>query len=300
MLDESHGLTADPAIDWLAGIRLFQLVRLTGALPRSAADARHVLFLPTATGGRLTAAGKPLPLATGEMVLLVEPQRGALHWQAASGILLAIADAPMRAAAEALAAEALAANGTLPPGGILRTRDPLLAQLLHGLAEAAMRGDRFGVARLLAHALLARAADVLLARQPSPGPDAGGLAPWRLRRVEAFAGANLGRTIRLAELASVAGLSVFHFSRAFKQSTGHAPQAWLMRKRLARAQELLADGSLPLIEAAFEAGFCSHAHLTATFRRFLGVTPSAWRAQALDSAATRAPAGLPPGTGHSA
>jgi len=269
------------------GIRLHHLVRLSGGFPLALGRHDHLVFLPTAGGGRIGLGVRPAPLLPSEILVVLGPQPAPPQWFGASGILLLIGDAPLRTMLAQLEGQPLAGGATL------RIRDPLLVPLIRGLAEAVERGDRGPVTGPLGDALVARLADAMLARVPVAGNDGGGLAAWRLRRVEAFAAENLGRTIRLAELAAVAGLSVFHFSRAFKQTTGHAPQAWLMRRRLERAQALLADASLPLIDAAIEAGFCSHAHLTATFRRLLGTTPSAWRAALLDQAAAEGAAAGP-------
>ncbi|MBL6457068.1 helix-turn-helix transcriptional regulator [Belnapia sp. T6] len=271
---EGAGLAAEP--------RLYRLAKVTGPFPAMLDRMSHLIFLPTAAGGRLLGLPRTGALLPGEAVLLFGPHAATPHWQAVTGVLAVIGDQALRAMLERL-------GGTLPEGEPLRSRDPLLTQLLLAMAEAAERGGG-AVLPAFAAALLARMAELVQARLPLPSNDTGALAAWRLRRVETFVAENLGRPIRLAELAEAAGLSVFHFSRAFKRSTGLAPQAWLMRRRLARAQELLADGATSLIDAAFEAGFCSHAHLTSSFRRVLGTTPSAWRAHALDRRAAGQPA----------
>ncbi|MDB5374019.1 MAG: transcriptional regulator [Belnapia sp.] len=273
-------------------VRLHRLTRLSGPFPLALGQQTHLVFLPTTNGGRVGLGLRPSPLLPNELLVVPGPQPAPPVWFGATGLLLLVEDAPLRRMMERLAARP--ADGMAPHGPSLaasvplRLRDPLLAQLALALAEAMERDDRGALTGPLGEALVARLADALLARAPAPSSDTGGLAAWRLRRVEAFAREHLGRTIRLAELAAVAGLSVFHFSRAFKQTTGHAPQAWLMLRRLERVQELLADSAISLIDAAFEAGFCSHAHLTATFRRVLGTTPSAWRAELLDRGATKA------------
>ena len=257
-----------------AGVRLHHLARLAGGFPLALGRHDHLVFLPTVGGGRVGLGPHPAPLLPGEILVVLGPQPASPHWDAATGLLLLVEDAPLRAMLARLEGRPLA------DGATLRLRDPLLAQLIRGLAEAVERGDRGPVTGPLGDALVARLADAMPARLPAvPGDGGGGgLADWRLRRVEGFAAANLGRSIRLAELAAAAGLSPGHFSRALRRTTGHAPQAWLLRQRLERAQELLAGGGLALADAAAEAGFCSHAHLTATFRRLLGTTPSAWRA----------------------
>ena len=105
----------------------------------------------------------------------------------------------------------------------------------------------------------------------------GGLSPAALRRVQLFVEANLGRQIALAELAERAGLSAFHFARAFKQSVGSPPLAWLQQRRVERAHELLRTTDLPLGEVALATGFGSQSHFTTVFRRLTGLTPAVVR-----------------------
>ena len=58
----------------------------------------------------------------------------------------------------------------------------------------------------------------------------GGLASWQLKRVNDYIEANLGSTIRAADLARIAQQSVSHFSRTFRRSVGYTPHAYVMRR----------------------------------------------------------------------
>src|SRR5260370_1309159 len=83
--------------------------------------------------------------------------------------------------------------------------------------------------------------------KPAPAPQAhGGLPAGAMRRVREYLEVHLGESIDLSMLAGVAGLSVHHFARQFKQSAGVAPHHYLMQKRVERAQEMLAQTELPL------------------------------------------------------
>jgi GAF domain-containing protein len=74
-------------------------------------------------------------------------------------------------------------------------------------------------------------------RQLAPAPQArGGLAPGTMRRVREYVDAHLGESMDLAELATIAGLSVFHFARQFKQSVGATPHHYLVQRRVERAE----------------------------------------------------------------
>ena len=108
-------------------------------------------------------------------------------------------------------------------------------------------------------------------------PVRGGLAPWRLRQVEAHVARGLGGPLGLAELAAVAGLSEAHFCRCFKVSTGETPHGYIVRRRLERAQALMLATAEPLSRIALDCGLADQAHLTRLFRRHLGVPPLAWR-----------------------
>ena len=85
----------------------------------------------------------------------------------------------------------------------------------------------------------------------APAPQAhGGLSPGAMRRVREYVEVHLGESIDLSMLAGVAGLSVHHFARQFKQSIGVTPHHYLTQKRVKRAQEMLAQTDLPLSEIA--------------------------------------------------
>jgi AraC family transcriptional regulator len=105
----------------------------------------------------------------------------------------------------------------------------------------------------------------------------GGLAPRDLRRIREFIDAHLADELTLADLASVAGLSQFHFARAFRQTTGLSPHQFVLRARVNRARHLLKNAKLTLVEVGLICGFKSQSHFTTVFRRMTNSTPSAWR-----------------------
>jgi AraC family transcriptional regulator len=83
--------------------------------------------------------------------------------------------------------------------------------------------------------------------------------------------------VSLAALASDAGLSRFHFCRAFKESTGLSPHSWLRQHRLEQAMNTLRDTEIPIATVAAELGYASQTAFAAAFRRLTGETPSDWR-----------------------
>lgn len=105
----------------------------------------------------------------------------------------------------------------------------------------------------------------------------GGLSAAALHRVQLFVEAHLARKIRVGELAQRSGLSVFYFTRAFRQSMGMTPHAYVQQRRVERARELLSRTSRALGDIALEVGFSSQSHFTTVFRRLTGLTPAVIR-----------------------
>jgi AraC-like DNA-binding protein len=97
----------------------------------------------------------------------------------------------------------------------------------------------------------------------------GGLSPAALRRVELFVAANIGRSVHIADLAARAGLSVHHFARAFRTSTGTTPHAFVERRRIEHAKALIDDTDQSLAGIAAATGFATQSHLTPHFARLL-------------------------------
>lgn len=103
------------------------------------------------------------------------------------------------------------------------------------------------------------------------------LAPWKIRRLRAFVEEHLSDPIRIPDLSDLVGLSVPHFSRAFRQSFDEPPHAYVTQRRLDRARSLMLTSDLALIEVAVSCGFSDQAHFCKVFRRETGRTPAAWR-----------------------
>jgi len=110
-----------------------------------------------------------------------------------------------------------------------------------------------------------------------PPTHRGGVAPRALARVHEFVEAHLEENIGIHMLAAVAGLSMYHFARAFKQSEGMTPHDYVVQCRIRRTQELLASTDLPVSEIAGVVGFADQSHCTRRFREHVGVTPSRYR-----------------------
>jgi AraC family transcriptional regulator len=105
----------------------------------------------------------------------------------------------------------------------------------------------------------------------------GGLSPAALQRVQVFVEANLAGAIPLRALADRAGLSPFHFSRAFKTTVGITPRAFVEQRRVERAKRLLAETGQDLADVAADSGFGTQSRMTFVFKRRTGFTPGVYR-----------------------
>ncbi len=113
--------------------------------------------------------------------------------------------------------------------------------------------------------------------QATSGTAIGKLAAWQERRAKELLAASVNGNISLAALAQECQLSIRHFTRAFRASTGVSAHGWLLRLRIEKAKTLMASSRRVLAEIALECGFADQSHMTRVFRRSIGLSPGAWR-----------------------
>jgi AraC family transcriptional regulator len=111
----------------------------------------------------------------------------------------------------------------------------------------------------------------------SPIGSGHGLDGGRLRRVLAYVEEHLAEDITVTDLANVACLSVFHFTRAFAATMGVPPHRYVSRRRLKSAKAMIATGRASLSEIAQDCRFSSQSSFTRAFRRATGMTPAEYR-----------------------
>ena len=99
----------------------------------------------------------------------------------------------------------------------------------------------------------------------------------RLRRVLAYVEEHLAEHITVTDLANVACLSIFHFTRAFAAAMGVPPHRYVSQRRLESAKAMIATGRASLSEIALHCRFSSQSSLTRAFRRATGMTPAEYR-----------------------
>jgi len=103
------------------------------------------------------------------------------------------------------------------------------------------------------------------------------LPGFKRRRVAAYLEEHLADPFNLAHLAEIVGMSEFHFSRLFKKATGLSPSRYFIGKRVERAQQLLRETDMSIIEIGMSVGYSSPSHFAQVFRRETGLTPSQYR-----------------------
>jgi AraC family transcriptional regulator len=114
-------------------------------------------------------------------------------------------------------------------------------------------------------------------RPPAPAAT-GGLSPATLQRTTAYIQAHLEQALSLTTLATLVQLSPDHFACLFKRVTGQTPHQYIVRCRIARAKQLLAETDLPLSTISLQVGCTDQSYFTALFRKQVAMTPKAYRA----------------------
>ncbi|MFO0618523.1 MAG: AraC family transcriptional regulator [Polyangiaceae bacterium] len=165
--------------------------------------------------------------------------------------------------------------------GTTSRRHPALERVLRGIAHVlssveAGPGGRPALDPLVEEIAATEIAAHLVDLDRGFAPDPRALSKRRLDRVLELVRARFADGLTLAEMAAVAGLSPFHFARAFRHAVGRAPHQYVVGARVDEARRLLLQGVRPA-DAAIRAGFHSQGHLTRHMRRVLGVTPAALR-----------------------
>ena len=98
-----------------------------------------------------------------------------------------------------------------------------------------------------------------------------------LRRARDHADRHYREPLDLDVLAGVAGLSKYYFQRMFTTTYGVSPAAYVSRRRVERAQDLLRSTNLTVTEVCMLVGYTSLGSFSAKFRALVGETPSAFQ-----------------------
>ena len=107
----------------------------------------------------------------------------------------------------------------------------------------------------------------------------GGLAPYVKHQIVEYMHTHLEQGVSLDELAKLANLSTYHFSRMFKYSLGQPPHRYMTELRLQKARRLILKSNAPLKDIAVQLGFNDQSHLGKKFKQRFGASPAQARRQ---------------------
>jgi AraC family transcriptional regulator len=238
----------------------------------------HFFMKPAVIGFSLKdAAVAKIPVAPGQAVFCPRKEWHNIRWDERISVLsIKMPDSAFtEAARERLTERSL----EIVPRHVVT--DDRLTHLLFALDAERARG--YSAGKLFVDSIEAALANLLItsfntfALRSIPGK--GGMAPRVLRRVVEFMYANMDKQIGLKDLADCAGLSLSHFSFQFRASTNQSPHQYMLRLRVERSKELLADSRLSVLDVGLEVGFRNQQHFATVFRNSVGVPPSVYRVQ---------------------
>ncbi|MDJ0592635.1 MAG: helix-turn-helix domain-containing protein [Pleurocapsa sp. MO_226.B13] len=161
-----------------------------------------------------------------------------------------------------------------------RDRHPQIEQLAMMLRAELYEGNN-GVGQLyiesLANALVVNLLRNYSGNKPQVVIYEGRLSDRALLKVIEYINEHLNQSIKTKDLAEYLGISQFHFSRLFKQSTGISPHQYVMQQRIELAKRLLKKADRSIADIALDCGFSNQSHLGKYFRQLTGMTPKAYR-----------------------
>ena len=218
-----------------------------------------------------------IPVAPGQAVFCPRNEWHNIRWD--EGISVLSIRIPDSALVEAARERLTDRSFEIVPTNVVT--DDRLTHLLFALDAERARG--YSTGRLFVDSIETALANILLTSfntfAPRPIPGKGGMAPHVIRRVVDFMHANMDKQIRLKDLADCAGLSLSHFSFQFRARTNQSPHQYMLRLRIERSKELLADSRLSVLDVGLEVGFRNQQHFATVFRNSVGVPPSVYRTQ---------------------
>ncbi len=119
---------------------------------------------------------------------------------------------------------------------------------------------------------LAVVSNQLVVRQEHPEPP-------MVTRAKAYIEEHQAEDLSLGEVARAVHASTFYFCKVFKRATGLNFTEYVSRVRIEKAKNLALNPNLRISEIAFAVGFQSLTHFNRVFKRIVGMSPTAYRAQ---------------------
>jgi AraC family transcriptional regulator len=173
------------------------------------------------------------------------------------------------------------AREILDSAGPILSLDPDLIDRLAAASHQIMTTSDLtpGTASVAAYSAMATLHDATFRTRPETGP----AVPAFVTRVLAHIEANLSTSLQVGQLADIAEMSRFHFSRRFAEVTGQSPADYVQSRRIERIERLLLATEMTVTEIAELTGFADGNYLAKAFRRVRGVAPLQYRATRLEA-----------------
>jgi AraC family L-rhamnose operon regulatory protein RhaS len=173
------------------------------------------------------------------------------------------------------ASNAISAALTDAAGQVLRG-SPAIPLLFGRLLDEHRQADSFApwAARATLHSLLA---EVLRAAGGAEQAVERAMPTERIGAILAMVEDRLAEPLTVAELAAAARLGLGQFHQRFLAETGYTPADYRARRRLLKAQEMLAEPALSVTDIALTLGFSTSQYFATFFRRFTGMSPRDYR-----------------------
>jgi AraC family transcriptional regulator len=178
-----------------------------------------------------------------------------------------------------------ASDGRLDIKPVAGVRDDFLHHAVRQLIAAMRCGD--DVSDMLAQSL-SQSISLHILRSLAPGGPLKGmgketgpvLSPRIARRLREYISDRIDERISLEELAKLADITTHQFLIAFRKAFASTPGQYIIQQRIRHAQRLLLNTRKDITTIALESGFSSHSHLTSSFTKQSGCSPSVFRASA--------------------
>lgn len=154
---------------------------------------------------------------------------------------------------------------------------PLLHRHFDAIIEHYQRLDTDPLARLR---MRRHILDIVLEILDASSEDGGDSSGWQ-KQVTDYIAAHMDETLHIPDLAQLMNQSVTRFQRRFVTEIGFTPKEYILRQKIATARSMLDNEHMSVTQVAFDLGFSSSQHFAATFRRYTGITPRAYRSLAI-------------------
>ncbi|MEM9060712.1 MAG: AraC family transcriptional regulator [Pseudomonadota bacterium] len=214
-------------------------------------------------------------IGPGAVVMIPPKTNGIASWPEMTAVSVGIADSSVRRSLGKTWQDALKS------GPLSRAiHDPLVAAIMTdvGYTRAGRVPDAglTHAAHVILHQLLEQPDDDTVA-----GKSVQPLGRAALARIDQMLADNPEIHISVPEMARLAGISRYHFSRRFKAATGQTPSQYAIRKKMEHAAHLLETyENYSILRIAHMVGFANPAHFSRTFRQQFGRAPRYWKSEA--------------------